>query len=376
MKILLLTEDYYPNIDGGALVRSRFTELIEQTPHELTVITGQTDETPLEEEYHGARIIRPVNPAPNDIQGYEFAGLVYRIMFSLSVFVVGLKILYRGEIDIIYSKSYSTHWAAKLLSVLFRRPLLTFIGGTPSLGTYKSSRIKLIPEWINLRLFMGDFVFTRTRQTSRRVTRISGKPTKVLHGVLNKQRIHQTVAGCNPQNVRDAYDLGDSDYLMVFVGRLVPLKNPVKAVDVLSRLPSNYTLVLIGSGPEETTLQNHIKSLGLNDRVHLTGQLPHQEALRIIYSGDIQLITSKIEAYPSVVFEGLALNNEVFTKDIGIVTEISEDSLHVTDDFAKSILSTDIDRRYDVNERVLDEYSIERYTDESISMMERLVADS
>lgn len=373
MNILIFTEDYHPNIDGGALVRSRFTELVEQTPHELTVITGRPNKSPFEDEHHGARVVRTINPSPGNIRGYEFGGFLYRIMFSLTAFIIGFSIIWRNDIDVLYSKSYSTHWAGKLLSFVFSRPLLTFIGGTPSLGNYKSSQIKLIPEWINMRFFMGDFVFTRTPHTSNRVTKISGKPSEVLHGVLNKRHIQLAVSGCDSQQIRNKYNINETDHLLVFVGRLVPLKNPTKAVEVLSKLPPNYRLIIIGDGPERKTLQKQIEALNLTDRVHLAGQVPHQTALEIVYSADAQLVTSKIEAYPSVVFEGLALNNEVFSRDVGVVSEISEESLHITEDFVNCIECKSIEQQSGIDERILDKYSIERYTEESINMMNKIV---
>jgi len=372
MNILLLTEDFHPNIDGGSLVRSRFTELITDRPHELTVVTGRPDGRPVQDEYCGTEVLRPIDPTPDDVQGYEFAGFLYKILFSLSVFVVGFYLLWTREIDAMYSKSYSTHWAAKILSLLFGVPLLTFIGGTPSLGRYRSSRLKLIPEFINMRCCMGDSVFVRTQQTARRVSRISGKPTEVLHGVLNTKDLRSAVKDCNPAAVRAEYDVEESEQLIIFIGRLVPLKDPETAVNVLSELPPKYKLVIIGDGPEYDALQAQITEAGVNDRVHMTGQLSHQSALKLAYSADLQLVTSKIEAYPSVVFEGLATNNEVFTTDVGVVSDIEESSLHVTDDFVKSIRATETKGTQKIDDRILERYSIERYTTDSLRTLEQL----
>lgn len=115
-------------------------------------------------------------------------------------------------------------------------------------------------------------------------------------------------------------------YLLAWCGRLVAMKNPHVALEILASpilQGVNVKLALAGSGPEEANLRRHVSSLGLESRVIFAGQIPDVEGF---FSGaDGCLVTSTAEeGFPLGTCEALACglpvvasDNEVFREAFG-----------------------------------------------------------
>lgn len=367
MKILMLTEDFFPSIDGGALVRTRFSEVVVEKGHDITVVTPRDEGEDYYDNREGVSIVRPYKSKPSDKQGYEMISIVYRAISSIQLILYLLIWTRDKEFDIIYSKSYSTHLVAKILGKIYRIKVVNFIGGTPSYGE-DIERYKIILEQLAMRFLMGDFVFTRSERIREMVKYKAKTPADVLHGVVNKKKITDISASSNNERKGDTISLA-------FVGRLNPLKQPKKAIDILSKLPKNYTLTVVGDGPSRKELERYALEQGVNKRTEFRGELSHEDCLETILNSDSLIITSKIEAYPSVVFEGLALNCDVFAPPLGVLEELEENHLHKLniEDFPRAIEDISSAKSARVNKDILDRYSIERYTEQSLNKFEELL---
>jgi glycosyltransferase involved in cell wall biosynthesis len=106
------------------------------------------------------------------------------------------------------------------------------------------------------------------------------------------------------------------------------VKRPDEAVRVLAELPDSYRLVVLGDGEYRSVVERAVSECDVDGRVDLLGRRPHDDTLRTIAAADVLLVTSSVEAYPTVVFEALSLNTPVVSTPVGILPEIE----HATDD--------------------------------------------
>ena len=93
------------------------------------------------------------------------------------------------------------------------------------------------------------------------------------------------------------------------VGTLKPRKCMDRTIEAFSRIAGEYPdaeLTLIGTGPMEEVLRAQIERLGLAERVHLTGGLPHEEVLRRMAMSDVFVLPSWGEGYGIVYIEAMA----------------------------------------------------------------------
>lgn len=92
----------------------------------------------------------------------------------------------------------------------------------------------------------------------------------------------------------------------VFVGRLIPWKGCLLAVEALARPAADgWELDVYGSGPDLDRIARRVQALSLHDRVHFMGQRPREEILAAFSKSDALLFPSFHDGAPFVVAESL-----------------------------------------------------------------------
>jgi len=187
------------------------------------------------------------------------------------------------------------HWVAKLLSVLYRFPYVSFVGYTPSISDKPKWSFQLLRERLAIRLFMGDVIFCQLNQVKSLIEPRTDKQVQVVDGILQEAAIRKASDTVEPGKIRNELGITERERFLVYVGRLVPIKNVEGAISILEQLPSSYQLVIIGDGPERGQLENVTNDRELADRIIFTGELCHQKTLEYIAAADSLLLTSTEE---------------------------------------------------------------------------------
>mgnify|MGYP006429360195 CR=1 FL=1 len=104
--------------------------------------------------------------------------------------------------------------------------------------------------------------------------------------------------------------LGASAPILASVGHLIPRKGHDLAIRALARL-SHGSLLIAGSGPEDRRLKALAESLGVADRVHFLGAVPHADLKRVYTAADVLILASSREGWPNVLLESLACGTPV-----------------------------------------------------------------
>ena len=114
---------------------------------------------------------------------------------------------------------------------------------------------------------------------------------------------------------------------LINVGILRQAKRHYLMLEVLSKLPLNYHLTLVGSGAEKEKLKLLVEELSLSDRVtfegHKTNPYPYMK------EADLFILTSEHEGFPNVLLEANALGLPVVAFACpGGITEIVQEGLN------------------------------------------------
>jgi glycosyltransferase involved in cell wall biosynthesis len=104
---------------------------------------------------------------------------------------------------------------------------------------------------------------------------------------------------------------------LLWVGRLVPRKAILLALEALSRIdPSiNVSCTVLGDGPQGRYLRDWIKQLKLSDRVTWLGQLGWEAAMRVYEDHDVLLFTSLRDTGGTQLIEAMGKGLPVVTLD-------------------------------------------------------------
>ena len=111
---------------------------------------------------------------------------------------------------------------------------------------------------------------------------------------------------------------------IVTVRRLVPRMGLDLAIRAMALLPrSDVRLVIAGTGPQSTPLEQLAGELGLGERVVFVGRVPDDKLPLVYAAGDICLVpTRELEGFGYVALEALATGTPVIATSIGGLVDL------------------------------------------------------
>jgi glycosyltransferase involved in cell wall biosynthesis len=143
------------------------------------------------------------------------------------------------------------------------------------------------------------------------------------HGLPVTETIVNGVAPAPPPASRAelASELGfEADRpLILFVGRLSPIKNPSLPIAALARLP-DAVLVVVGDGPLRGSLEEQARVTDVAERVVFAGT--RTDARALIGAADAVVLTSASEGLPLVALESLAAGTPLVATAVRGIREL------------------------------------------------------
>ena len=109
---------------------------------------------------------------------------------------------------------------------------------------------------------------------------------------------------------------------IAFVGRMELIKGVDILPAVLSSLPQDTQLYMIGKGPEEANLKKEFSKRGLSDRVVWTGAIDPEEVIRILGESDLLVLPSRYEPQGRVVLEAMSIGRPFVASRVGGIQDM------------------------------------------------------
>ena len=102
---------------------------------------------------------------------------------------------------------------------------------------------------------------------------------------------------------------------IITIGRLVPQKDQAYLLRAFALMAKRVDadLVIVGTGPEQATLQQLARQYAIDDRVHFTGHQSNPYPL--MARADLFVLSSRFEGMPNVLIEALACGLPVVSTD-------------------------------------------------------------
>lgn len=124
-----------------------------------------------------------------------------------------------------------------------------------------------------------------------------------------------------PSDLRRLEGVPSQCRLMVAVGSLIPLKGHRYLIESLadSRL-EGVALVLVGDGPERSSLESLAKALGVGDRVRFAGRVP--DGWRWTAVADLIAHPSEYEGLPVALMEAAVLGTPIVATNVGGISQV------------------------------------------------------
>lgn len=114
----------------------------------------------------------------------------------------------------------------------------------------------------------------------------------------------------------ESWRAGDDTRLLLWVGRMDPIKGLDTLVDAVGRVSKSHAvkLLLVGDGPLRGSLEAQVAARGLTSVVEFLGQ--RSDVFRLIRTADLFVFPSRTEGMPNALLEAMAGGLPVVTTDV------------------------------------------------------------
>lgn len=125
----------------------------------------------------------------------------------------------------------------------------------------------------------------------------------------------------NRETARKRFGLPLNKDLILYLGRLDPIKGPDLFIETVLKLANRKNLEAWVVGGEQNTyekqqLQNQSSNLTLNEKIRFLEPIPHQQLPWLYSAADILVVPSYYESFSMVTAESLATGTPVIASDV------------------------------------------------------------
>jgi len=211
-----------------------------------------------------------------------------------------------------------------MLSLAAKMPATRFIGIVHGFGDfdrrYRQSQVKRLTDdkW----RFVGVSPAVREHLLDYHCG-FTPRNTLAITNAIDLDQI--AVLQVSAQAARQQLNLPLDAVLIGTIGRLVPVKGHHYLINAFARIKARYPkaqLVIIGEGRERQALEQEIVSQGVQNRVHLLGNIP--DAVRYVRAFDIWVMPSLSEGLGLALLEGMSGELPVIASDVPAMRPIVE----------------------------------------------------
>ena len=309
MNVLLISDTYFPRVNGVSTSIRTFARALSRMGHAVTIVAPDYGPATGRDEGAGEfELIRlPARKVFFDPEDYLIRGSAMR---------GAVRDLSRRHWDVIH---VHTPFRAHQLGVRLARAT-----GRPTVETYHTHfeeyAALYLPwlGWAPLRWLTRQWSCSLCNEVDHLIV-----PTAQMAGVLQRYGIDtpysviptgidlDEFSGGSGERFRRAHGISTERPVMVTVSRLAREKNIGFLIDVLERLLPEFPdllLVIAGEGPDALRLRTRVAGRGLENNVRFFGNLPRSRQLLDCYrAGDLFVFASPTETQGLVLIEAMAL---------------------------------------------------------------------
>jgi D-inositol-3-phosphate glycosyltransferase len=223
---------------------------------------------------------------------------------------------------------HANYWLSGLVAHRLKHECgLPFVATFHTLAKVKAEGGDFEPAWREMAeseiIGCADAICVSCSEEERQFRRLYGSPAGRIE-VIAPGVEHAFFTPGDRGGARNAFDLPATAPVLLFVGRIQPLKGPDVAVRTLAALDRpDAQLVLVGGASglegdaEVERLHRLVDELGVRDQVHFVPPQPHHILSTWYRASDVVLVPSRSESFGLVALEASACGVPVVASGVG-----------------------------------------------------------
>jgi D-inositol-3-phosphate glycosyltransferase len=248
---------------------------------------------------------------------------------------VGAHIAATGGVDVVHGNYWLSGVAGHRLKHQLDVPLVSTFH---TLARVKAEGGDLEPEWRDRAeaevIACSDAICVSCPEEERQFRRLYGDPHGVIE-IVPPAVEHAFFAPGHRGGARRAVGLPLERPIVLFVGRIQPLKAPDLAIRALGALDASgrhdALLVIVGGASgtdgsdEEAAMRSLVHDLGLGGRVRFVEPTPHHILSSYYRAADVVIVPSRSESFGLVALEAAACGVPVVASAVGGLLDVVVD---------------------------------------------------
>ena len=347
MRIGMFTDTYSPDINGVVSSIVTLQNALEARGHDVFIITNQPH---VFKQNYEDKILR--------LPGIELKSM-YGYTMSSPVHIRAIKEIAEMKLDIIHAHTeFGIGLFARIVARRLDLPLVSTYHTTYEDYTHYVNplHMKSVEKFARISVSKLSRLYGSSCQA---MIAPSAKTKEMLLGYGINREIYVIPTGLNLSRfdkkhtssaqiheLRAKYGISDKTFVILYVGRLAKEKSIDFVVEGFAKLDLNsqdVKLMIVGGGPDDDSLANLTKTLGIQEKVIFTGKIPSLEVPAYYHASDAFVSASLTETQGMTFIEALAAECPLFARPDDVLTElVIEDKtgyyFRTTQEFASKIM--------------------------------------
>lgn len=245
---------------------------------------------------------------------------------------VGEHLLAGPGVDVIHGN----YWLSGMVGHRLKHDLdVPLVSTFHTLARVKAEGGDLEPSWRDRAeaeiIGCSDVICVSCPEEERQFRRLYGDPAGRIE-VVPPAVEHAFFAPGDRRGARGAVGLPEDRPIVLFVGRIQPLKGPDVAVAAMAHVPDALLVVVGGASgldgaAEMARIERLVDELGLADRVQFVAPRPHHILSSYYRAADVVVVPSRSESFGLVALEAAACGIPVVASAVGGLLNIVHDGV-------------------------------------------------
>lgn len=316
MKKLRIGITCYPTVGGSGVIATELGKLLAEKGHEIHFISSSLPFR-LKKLYH--------NIYYHQVEVNQYSVFQYP-PYDIALASKMAEVANREKLDILHVHYAIPHAVCAILAKqMISRDIkivttlhgtdITVLGYDPTLS-----------EAIKFGIEKSDYVTAVSNSLVKETYELL-KTHKFIDTVYNfiDERVHRKI---NSQALRDKLHIHRDEKVIIHVSNFRSVKRVPDVISAFSKIVQHVPakLLLVGDGPEMSTVCNLVTKLGLRDLVIFLGK---QDNVEDLYSmSDLMLLLSEKESFGLVALEAMACGVPCIGTNIGGIPEVIENGVN------------------------------------------------
>lgn len=317
MRVVMFSNSFPPEIGGIQEHVANLAKSLLVKGHEVRIVTARRNNSqPIQDKFAGMEVTRiPQVRVPKT----QTAQYLSRATAHL------IRLRSRGLADIVH---YHTFWPDAFSAFVVNR----FI---PTIYTAHESRFLIMAEQrkfdarlrLALRPFQGIIAPSTELRDVARSMGVSNDQSVFIPNAVDSETFSPEV---EPGAIRTRYNIPDGSALILCPRRLVPKNGVNFLIESLAYLSPEvrYRLLIVGDGPERTSLENQARELNLTSSVIFAGSHRNDQLPPFYADADVVVLPSLKEATSIAGLEAMASARAIVATNVGGLPEIIDHEIH------------------------------------------------